>query len=71
MRSCLDPDLLDLEHGLPVTPEDVVAQRGLSQTLARGTFDEYIESLSRPDSLPSAPSVPRRGPQGEPFVLPF
>jgi hypothetical protein len=62
-------DPLDLDHGLPVTAEDVVAQRRL-QAPPFTSAGEYLDFL---DALP-APTYEelkaRRGPRGEPFVLP-
>jgi hypothetical protein len=60
---------LDLDRGLPVTAEDVAAQRRL-RAPAFASVAEYLAFLA---ALP-APSYEelraRRGPRGAPFVLP-
>jgi hypothetical protein len=62
-------DPLDLERGLPVTAEDVEAQRRLQAP----PFESVAEYLAFLASLPEPTYEElkaRRGPRGEPFVLP-
>jgi hypothetical protein len=60
---------LDLDRGLPVTPEDVPAQRRLQAP----SFASVAGCQAFLATLP-APTYEemkaRRGPRGEPFVLP-
>jgi hypothetical protein len=63
------PDFIDLERGLPVTPEDVDALRKL-RGRATLTFAEYLAFLSAQPSPSFEQLKARRGPRGEPFTLP-
>jgi hypothetical protein len=62
------PDFIDLERGLPVTPEDVEALRRLRAGVPM-TFSEYLAWLSSQPSPSFEQLKARRGPRGEPFVL--
>jgi len=68
MAEHVKPEPLDLEHGLPVTPEDVAALRR-ARELTTLTWDEYAAFLA---ALPT-PSIEelRARPllTGEPFRL--
>jgi hypothetical protein len=60
---------LDLDRGLPTTPEDTVALRLLRRNLPVLTAEEYFRFLATLPH-PSAEDLRRRrGPQGEPFRL--
>jgi hypothetical protein len=67
MTSAKKPDrpLLDLERDLPVTPEDVAAQRRLRHP----KVDDYLAALSRLPAPSPEELAARRGPRGEPFEL--
>jgi hypothetical protein len=62
-----DPSrVLDLEHDLPTSPEDVAALRRAKGS-SRPTLAEYLRFLAH---LPAGPSAPvARKPGGPPFVL--
>lgn len=68
-RSGARSEPLDLEPGLPTSPEDVAALRQLRET-ARLTTKAYLEAMAR-FSPPGAEILrQRRGPSGtEPFKL--
>jgi hypothetical protein len=59
---------LDLEHGLPTTPEDVAALRRIRSlaTVATSDFLRFMAALEPPAYLALRA---RRGPRGEPFRL--
>ena len=60
---------LDLEKGLPTTPEDVAALRRLRRSGPILTPEEYFRFLAALPQ-PSADDLRRRrGPWGEPFRL--
>jgi hypothetical protein len=64
-----DEDFIDLERALPVSPEDVIALHQL-RTGAPLTFAEYLAFLSSQPAPSYEELKARRGPHGEPFVLP-
>jgi hypothetical protein len=59
---------LDLERGLPTSPEDVAAQRLLRirATITTVDFLRFMAALEPPTSVALRA---RRGPKGEPFRL--
>jgi hypothetical protein len=61
-------DRLDLDRGLPVTPEDVAAQRRRRE-LPRPGFSAYPAALAALPPASPAELRARRGPHGEPFTL--
>lgn len=70
-RSELDPLAegdLDLERGVPTTPEDVAAQRRLRAEL-RVSPEEYERFLEQLGPRPYDELLARKGPRGEPFEL--
>lgn len=68
MRSNDPSEPLDLERGLPTTPEDVAALRRLKsrQALTTREFLRFLASL-KPPTVQALRSRP--GPRGEPFRL--
>jgi hypothetical protein len=69
MSSFDSSEPLDLDKGLPVTPQDVAAQRRQRQVMrpmSTAEFLAYLESFPAPsyEALKS-----RRTPRGEPFTL--
>ena len=68
-RSGAQSEPLDLERGLPTSPEDVAALRRLRET-ARLTTEAYLQALARFPSPSPELLRQRRGPYGgEPFRL--
>lgn len=64
-----DLDLeLDLEKGLPTTPEDVATQRRLKREL-RISPEAYKAFLEMLGPRPYEELRARKGPRGEPFTL--
>jgi hypothetical protein len=62
-------ELLDLERGLPTTPEDVEAQRRMRRTRRLST-EEYLQALAHlPPPPPEARRSKKRAYGGEPFRL--
>jgi hypothetical protein len=63
-----DREPLDLDRGLPTTPEDVEVLRRLREG-GPMPFEEYLRALSllKPPSWEELRA--RRGPRGEPFRL--
>ena len=50
MKTSEDAELLDLERGLPTTPEDVAAQDRLrAPRLTTSQYVAWLQSLPRPD----------------------
>jgi hypothetical protein len=60
---------LDLDRGLPVTPEDVVVLRERRERLPPMTFREYLVFLQSVPSASPEQLRQRGGPRGEPFRL--
>lgn len=67
-RGSLAEGDLDLERGLPTTPEDVATQRRLRGEL-RLSPEEYKQFLERLGPRPYEELLARKGPRGEPFTL--
>jgi len=68
MSSADRSEPLDLERGLPTSPEDVVALRRLREG-AVVSQAEYFRFLSRLPPPRLADLRARKGPRGEPFRL--
>ena len=67
--SSRDSDVLDLERGIPTTPEDVEAQ-GRVRRARRLSTEEYLRALARfPPHPPERLRSRRRVYGGEPFRL--
>lgn len=69
MSSSDSPEHLDLERGLPITPADVAVQRQLRVHPALSLAD-YLAFLGSVPAPPYEELQRRRGPRGEPFILP-
>jgi hypothetical protein len=70
MRSSDSSEPLDLERGLPVSPEDVAAQHRLRAPSA-SSLEEYLAWLTSLPPPTHEALKARPGPRGEPFVLPL
>lgn len=70
MSSSERSEPLDLDNGLPVTAEDVLAQRRRREAPSTMSVTEYFRFLAAFPPASYEQLKGRRGPQGEPFTLP-